>query len=100
MGEEKKELSRERERERERKESMTDRRKIREKYRELKVLSEENEDSVHWATTGKLEEILLTANKLHERVEKPREHAADTELLQQSAASGLSAAKLSFHAGK
>ena len=79
---------------------MTDRRKIREKYRELKVLSEENEDSVHWATTGKLEEILLTANKLHERVEKPREHAADTELLQQIAASGLSAAKLSFHAGK
>ena len=71
---------------------MTERRKIREQYRELIVLSEENQDST-LNTAEQIKGILRTANDLHENVTKPREHAADTELLYTLATSGLSAAK-------
>ena len=47
-----------------------------------------------------LKEILSKANKLHENVTKPREHAKDTELLCTLAASGLTHAKKSLLAGK
>ncbi|QDZ25015.1 non-structural maintenance of chromosomes protein [Chloropicon primus] len=79
---------------------MKDRRKLREKYRELIVLSEENRDSTQWEKPEKLKEILATANELHGHVTKPREHAADTELLSTLAASGLSHAKKSLVWGK
>ena len=48
----------------------------------------------------KLKEILHTANKLHDHVTKPREHAADTELLQTLAASNLASAKGNLLTGK
>jgi len=79
---------------------MAQRKKIREQYRELIILSEENNDSVQWVKTGKLERVLKTANKLHDGVTMPREHAADTELLCTLAASGLSAAKQTLGLGK
>lgn len=77
-----------------------ERRKVREKYRELIVLSEENRDSSAFHDAKKLKEILASANELQEQVTKPREYAADTELLSSLAASGLSNAKRSLVAGK
>ncbi len=79
---------------------MAQRKKIRDQYRELIILSEENHDSVQWVKTGNLEKVLKTANKLHDGVTMPREHVADTELLCSLAASGLSAAKQTLGLGK
>lgn len=112
-----------------------ERRKIRDKYRDLIVLTEENDGSAQlddpdkvrslqasgpadlashvghadsftyrWLAFSacflKLKEILHTANKLHDHVTKPREHAADTELLQTLAASNLASAKRNLLTGK
>ncbi|WZN66686.1 non-structural maintenance of chromosomes element 4 [Chloropicon roscoffensis] len=77
-----------------------ERRKIRDKYRDLIVLTEENDGSAQLDDPDKLKEILHTANKLHDHVTKPREHAADTELLQTLAASNLASAKRNLLTGK
>jgi len=70
-----------------------DRREVRARYRELIAFSNENRDSIR-NTTGHIKRILDTADALHDTVTKPREHAADTELLYSLATSGLSAAKM------
>ena len=73
----------------------SDRRHIREQYTELIDLTKEDNDTSN-NNVSKIKQILKKANILHEGIEKPREHARDTDLLQHLAVNALSVAKMNM----
>lgn len=70
-----------------------ERRALRGQYRALSTLAQESKDKLSSANCTDLQDALRQVDLLHKRVEKPKEHAVDSEIFKQLTEYGLDMAK-------